>query len=163
MPGPRNNKAKRKVSIRKEKARIARKVSATSTASSSSAESVEPLSNSDDSITDTPLLFAPQPRIASPSNACGSFLSIDEYHSQHLDSQFRKVTLNEPPPLPRPCIHDPGNGPRVKDLMGFLKSPISSQPSWNVIDCMEYHHQEVIDFLLTLLPFEQAVVSRGVT
>ena len=151
MPGPRNSRAKRRVSIQKEKLKVARKVS---TSSSSSTDS-EPLPTPNDR--DDAPIFAPQPRIASPSN--GPVSSMDEFEMKRLETQFAGFPLNDPPLLPQPCIHDPGNGPRVKDLMGFLKSPFSSQPSWEVKDCMAYHHQEVMDFLSTLLPFEQAVVS----
>ena len=182
MPGPRNKTAKRRVSMQKEKTKARRKVSATSAvsvlstgsgSSGDSSEEVEIIQDEEDFEPYTPL-FAPQPRIASPSHG-NAFLhppfnfhpSNDVSYSpiQQLENQLSKASFapstGEDDGIPHPCIHDPGNGPRVKDLMSFLKSAISSPPSWDVEDCMEYHHQEVFDFLITLLPFEQAVVSIG--
>jgi hypothetical protein len=155
MPGPRNSRAKRRVSIQKEKTRVARKVSGSS---SSSAES-EPLPTPNER--DDATIFAPRPRIASPSHSQGPVSTMEEHAVKQLEHRLSKLPLDDIPPIPQPCIHDPGNGPRVKDLIGFLKSPFSSEPSWDVEDCMAYHQQEVMDFLTTLLPFEQGVVSSA--
>ena len=60
--------------------------------------------------------------------------------------------------LSNPIIHDPGNGPRVKDMRAFLNSSFS-QPAW--MDdplCAEFAQREILQMLCTVLPEETALV-----
>jgi len=172
MPGPRNTKAKRKASGKKEKQRASTKgyrnvsgcsqFSAMTTTTTSSglqsSDSDQELSEVDDnSIKQS---FDSEPRIASGTSS-PEFVAISPPpildKMSHLQiTEEEEDTLH--PPIPQPCIHDPGNGPRVRDVEGFLQSRFSSPPSWEDWECMTYHEQEVMDFLTQLLPVEQALV-----
>ena len=60
--------------------------------------------------------------------------------------------------LSNPIIHDPGNGPRVKNMRAFLDSSFS-QPAW--MDdplCAEFAQREILQMLCTVLPEETALV-----
>jgi len=60
--------------------------------------------------------------------------------------------------LSNPIIHDPGNGPRVKNMHAFLDSSFS-QPAW--MDdplCAEFAQREILQMLYTVLPEETALV-----
>ncbi len=60
--------------------------------------------------------------------------------------------------LSNPIIHDPGNGPRVKNMRAFLDSSFS-QPAWtdNPL-CAEFAQREILQMLCTVLPEETALV-----
>ncbi|KZT39816.1 hypothetical protein SISSUDRAFT_984358 [Sistotremastrum suecicum HHB10207 ss-3] len=57
-----------------------------------------------------------------------------------------------------PCVHDPGNGPRVKDLFAFIESAYATKPTLDDPQCREYYYQDVLDLLVELLPRETAVI-----
>lgn len=60
--------------------------------------------------------------------------------------------------LSNPIIHDPGNGPRVRNMRAFLDSSFS-QPAW--LDdplCAEFAQREILQMLCTVLPEETALV-----
>ena len=60
--------------------------------------------------------------------------------------------------LSNPIIHDPGNGPRVKNMRAFLNSSFS-QPAWTDDPlCAEFAQREVLQMLCTVLPEEIAFV-----
>ncbi len=60
--------------------------------------------------------------------------------------------------LSNPIIHDPGNGPRVKDMRAFLNSSFS-QPAWTDDPlCAEFSQREILQMLCTVLPEETALV-----
>ncbi|KAG2107738.1 uncharacterized protein F5147DRAFT_202066 [Suillus discolor] len=77
---------------------------------------------------------------------------------------------HEPPPKPPaphvqefheevlPIIHDPGNGPRVRDVRGFLTSFFAQPPSLEDPLCAEFSQEEVLQMLCTTLPEETAIV-----
>lgn len=58
-----------------------------------------------------------------------------------------------------PSIHDPGNGPRVRDVRAFLSSFFAQPPSLEDALCAEFSQEEVLQMLCTLLPEETAIVS----
>ncbi|TFK47223.1 hypothetical protein OE88DRAFT_1686660 [Heliocybe sulcata] len=65
----------------------------------------------------------------------------------------------EQAPLPKgPCIVDPGNGPRVKDISVFLSSRFAAPPAANDPMCAEFAQEEVLEMLSTVLPEEMAMV-----
>lgn len=60
--------------------------------------------------------------------------------------------LNKPP-----FIHDPGNGPRVRDTKEFLESEFFSQPpAFDDPLCAEFAQAEVLQMLQTVLPDDMA-------
>jgi hypothetical protein len=61
--------------------------------------------------------------------------------------------------LPSTSIHDPGNGPRVRDVQAFLSSFFAQPPSLEDPLCAEFSQEEVLQMLCTILPEETAMVS----
>ncbi|KAG2338947.1 hypothetical protein BDR05DRAFT_892515 [Suillus weaverae] len=57
-----------------------------------------------------------------------------------------------------PIIHDPGNGPRVRDVRGFLASFFAQPPSLEDPLCAEFSQEEVLQMLCTTLSEETAMV-----
>ncbi len=62
--------------------------------------------------------------------------------------------------LKPPFIHDPGSGPRVKDVRAFLESRLASPPSLDDPLCGEFADEAVLQMLCTVLPEETAMVRR---
>lgn len=60
--------------------------------------------------------------------------------------------------LKPPFIHDPGSGPRVKDVRAFLESRLASPPSLDDPLCGEFADEAVLQMLCTVLPEETAMV-----
>ncbi|KAI0299067.1 hypothetical protein B0F90DRAFT_1730547 [Multifurca ochricompacta] len=59
--------------------------------------------------------------------------------------------------LSNPIIHDPGNGPRVRNMDAFLKSSFA-QPAWTADQlCAEFAQREILQMLCTVLPEEIAL------
>jgi len=58
-----------------------------------------------------------------------------------------------------PSIHDPGNGPRVRDVRAFLSSFFAQPPSLDDPLCAEFSQEEVLQMLCTSLPEDTAIVS----
>ena len=55
-------------------------------------------------------------------------------------------------------IHDPGNGPRVRDTRAFLTSFFAQPPTLDDPLCAEFAQSEVCQMLCTVLPEETALV-----
>jgi hypothetical protein len=60
--------------------------------------------------------------------------------------------------LQKPYIHDPGNGPRVRDARTFLDSYFAQPPALDDPLCAEFAQEEVFQMLCTILPEEAALV-----
>jgi hypothetical protein len=60
--------------------------------------------------------------------------------------------------LSNPIIHDPGNGPRVKNMRAFLKSSFSQPACMDDPLCAEFAQREILQMLCTVLPEETALV-----
>lgn len=84
-------------------------------------------------------------------------------------SEISCLGYEPPPKLPAPhvqefheevlpIIHDPGNGPRVRDVRGFLSSFFAHPPSLDDPLCAEFSQEEVLQMLCTALPEETAMV-----
>lgn len=132
MPGPRNihAKKKRKSSGKKDKKPKPWLDATSSHSTTSRSPTLSPL----------PPFTPPQPY---------SFHDIAE----SLDSVVEEI-------LPQvPYIHDPGNGPRVRDTRAFLSSYFAQPPSLDDPLCAEFAQQEVLQMLFTVLPEETALVS----
>lgn len=59
-----------------------------------------------------------------------------------------------------PFIHDPGNGPRVKDVKMFLKSSFAQPVAQGDEVCREFGQIEVLEMLQTILPEDTALVGN---
>jgi hypothetical protein len=57
-----------------------------------------------------------------------------------------------------PFIHDPGNGPRVRDAKMFMNSFFAQPPALDDPLCREFAQEEVLEMLKTVLPEETALV-----
>ena len=65
--------------------------------------------------------------------------------------------------LQTPYIHDPGNGPRVKNTRTFLTSYFAQPPSLDEPLCAEFAQEEVLQMLCTVLPEETALVRPSLS
>src|ERR1700730_4557155 len=73
----------------------------------------------------------------------------------------RKLTECRPPEgTPYIYIHDPGNGPRVRDTRAFLSSYFAHPPSLDDPLCAEFAQEEVLQMLMTVLPKDIALVRN---
>jgi hypothetical protein len=64
--------------------------------------------------------------------------------------------------LKPPFLHDPGNGPRVRDVKTFLKSSFSQPVAQEDALCMEFGQPEVLEMLMTVLAEETALVGGSI-
>ncbi|KAG6877275.1 hypothetical protein C0993_008923 [Termitomyces sp. T159_Od127] len=77
---------------------------------------------------------------------------------EHQPSRQGELEMTVPQ---APFIHDPGNGPRVRDVRTFLSSKFFAQPpALNDPLCAEFAQKEVLEMLMTVLPEEVALGSR---
>ena len=60
--------------------------------------------------------------------------------------------------LSNPIIHDPGTGPRVRNMRAFLNSSFAQPPSTVDPLCAEFAQGEILQMLCTVLPEETALV-----
>ncbi|KDQ54544.1 hypothetical protein JAAARDRAFT_182027 [Jaapia argillacea MUCL 33604] len=79
-----------------------------------------------------------------------------------IDSQLQKyvdLDIDDSSVLPKaPCIVDPGNGPRVRDVAAFLSTSFAASPSYDDDLCAEFAQPEVLEMLCTVLPQEMALI-----
>ncbi|KAG8908915.1 hypothetical protein FRB99_000018 [Tulasnella sp. 403] len=71
---------------------------------------------------------------------------------------FIPAQTNVAPIPPPPFITNPGNGPRVLDVVQFLASPFADQPSTTDPRCLDLGSPEVLPILAELLPPEVALI-----
>jgi hypothetical protein len=62
-----------------------------------------------------------------------------------------------------PFIHDPGNGPRVRDVKMFIKSSFAPPVAQEDELCQEFGQKEVLEMLMTILPEDTALVGSILT
>lgn len=80
----------------------------------------------------------------------------DHQHDLHYEHDEEHEGL-----IPQtPYIHDPGNGPRVRDTRAFLNSYFAQPPGLNDPLCAEFAQEEVCQMLCTVLPEETALVRH---
>ena len=83
--------------------------------------------------------------------------SIDEFPLP--PPQHRVVAPIEPPALSMAFLHDPGNGPRVRNVGEFLKSPFAAPASLEHEYCGAFANDGILEALRAVLPEEMALVS----
>jgi hypothetical protein len=133
MPGPRNIKKKRKSGTKREK--NARGKESSSLDNHQPSADLKPLSPS---LSPLPPRLPLQPYNARQFSEC---LELVERKTAPLDEILLKT----------PYIHDPGNGPRVRDTRTFLASYFAQPPTLEDPMCAEFA-QEVIDaFLIRIM------------
>jgi hypothetical protein len=150
MPGPCNLKKKRGNQAKKdkrEKLRRAQRSSESATSSSPHGDKPEPVQWHDPDLETTPPSCRP------------TSLSPLEFSN----ANFERTTPNSSPDIPEGTpyvyIHDPGNGPRVRDTRAFLSSFFAHPPAIHDPLCAEFAQEEVLQMLVTILPEETALVG----
>ncbi|GBE87091.1 hypothetical protein SCP_1003380 [Sparassis crispa] len=140
MPGPRNAKKKKQTRDKKISRRKASRQLTTEPAP-------RPLAPQ------TPQ--TPQPRLK----------ASDDIHINHHDHEKEERPINHKDDAPTPhaltktlFIHDPGNGPRVRDVDAFLASSFAAPPSFDDPLCAEFAQDEVLEMLCAVLPEETAQI-----
>lgn len=128
MPGPCNSKKKKKAVAKKNKKNTS---AIQATAFPEPPPLVHKLEPPPSDIVCT--IHEPLPKLPGPR--------VQEFHEEVL-----------------PIIHDPGNGPRVRDVRGFLASFFAQPPSLEDPLCAEFSQEEVLQMLCTALSEETAIV-----
>jgi hypothetical protein len=83
-------------------------------------------------------------------------------HSPQLEysaANFEQYQREQDDDTPYIYIHDPGNGPRVRDTRTFLSSFFAQPPAMDDPLCAEFAQEEVLQMLMTVLPEETALVQ----
>ena len=84
----------------------------------------------------------------------------------HTPPSYDAAVTDSNAPIPasllkNPFIHDPGDGPRVKDVRAFLASSLAAPPSLDDPLCMEFSDEAVLEMLCAVLPYETAHVCAN--
>lgn len=141
MPGPCNIKKKRKAQAHKAKKAKARR-------------SLETLPLNTSAAYETAL--GPPEAVTPQCNQSLTFKEI-EFIDRNVVADVEQQAVEIVPQTP--YIHDPGNGPRVRDTRTFLTSFFAHPPSLEDPLCAEFAQEEVLQMLMTVLPEETALVN----
>lgn len=175
MPGPGNIKKMKKAQNKKDKRTKGRSsLSAVDTPSSNdssfdtsneaSLESADTAEHAPDA--PIPTLRPPSPPESPKPSSILSHLENDvDTPSSHESPLPSTPPEEEDDPtltfLKKPMmIHDPGNGPRVRDAPAFISSSFAQPPCMDDPLCAEFAQQEVLQMLRTVLPEETALVRH---
>ncbi|TFK37608.1 hypothetical protein BDQ12DRAFT_652665 [Crucibulum laeve] len=185
MPGPSNSKSKKRKAKGKSKApTTATTTTATTTTTTNQTTKADDADTSLESTNTTPsscyyhsfspsppsspsptLLTPPPPFQLLPANPLFPFSHYTDTDyplpphpskpilDPHLHPYIESVLLTQP------YIHDPGNGPRVRDPRAFLEGKFFVQDV--ALDdpmCAEFAQEEVLEMLKTVLPEETALI-----
>ncbi|TBU52557.1 hypothetical protein BD310DRAFT_940011 [Dichomitus squalens] len=113
------------------------------------------------------LVYEPLPQLSHDGYLHQQEYDTEQFQQQVIyphDTTYPHSSLypDEPPIPPSllkiPFIHDPGNGPRVKDIRAFLASRLASPPSLDDPLCGEFADDAVLQMLCTVLPEETAMI-----
>ena len=87
--------------------------------------------------------------------------SYDKSSSTNASHHSEKTPPLEviPTALQQPFIHNPGNGPRVRDVAAYLSSFFAAPPSMADPQCAAYTSSSILKALRAILPEEVALVS----
>ncbi|KZT05292.1 uncharacterized protein LAESUDRAFT_656177 [Laetiporus sulphureus 93-53] len=166
MPGPRNMKKKKQVESKKAKRNKPLPDKPTLETDACDVRSHPPASHhshhaSETSVPDTisnqvsELQIWSQPPSDSPDDhvrRTTPYTYDMTYEDAHLDADIPPIFTK------KPFIHDPGNGPRVRDTRAFLASTFASPPSLEDPLCAEFAQDEMLEMLSLILPEETALV-----
>ncbi|KAI1782927.1 hypothetical protein LXA43DRAFT_1048934 [Ganoderma leucocontextum] len=95
----------------------------------------------------------PQEHAVYPQAQHPTYPSYSPHPEEPVDAPSIPSSLLKPP-----FIHDPGSGPRVKDVRAFLESRLASPPSLDDPLCGEFADEAVLQMLCTVLPEETAMI-----
>lgn len=162
MPGPHNAKKKKRAHQKKKKQH------ANSKTHTSTPVSVQPIYPEVSDLVSSPIpVSLPIPAKTDPPDNKSPDLHERIPWPDHDTPSLPASPLEYGPPddptlvlLSNPIIHDPGNGPRVRNMRAFLDSSFS-QPAW--MDdplCAEFAQHEILQMLYTVLPEETALVRN---
>ncbi|KAH9477076.1 hypothetical protein JR316_0010992 [Psilocybe cubensis] len=153
MPGPSNNRKKTKAKSKNLKKQttsqkkcpdISERVDDLPLDTEPSNQSSAPSSPS------PPVLRTPSPPLLDPISEKGC--SVPHNYVPRTADQIEQILFQEP------FIHDPGNGPRVRDARAFMASFFAQPPALNDPLCAEFAQDEVLQMLCTVLPEEAALL-----
>jgi hypothetical protein len=85
--------------------------------------------------------------------------SIDEFPIPPPLPRRRVIEPIEPPTLSMAFLHDPGNGPRVRNVSEFLMSRFAAPANLEHEYCGVFANDEVLEALRAVLPEKMALVS----
>lgn len=158
MPGPHN--AKKNKRGRKKKKNHTNSRAHTTTSTSVAAHTTH------DTVPDVPS----SPTLAPATPGVHEAEGIYPAHREDVPRKGN-VALSSSPSLPygpkddptlillsNPIIHDPGNGPRIKNMRAFINSSFSQPACMDDPLCAEFAQREILQMLYTILPEETALV-----
>lgn len=157
MPGPSNGRKKRKSRGKEQKKK--KTVSSFQPSLDASIDSNHKTSNSSDS-SSSPPVHAPISHVRDEQSIHPvSFQAVEQAHDIYepplacTEDDYSHILLQ------KPFIYNPGNGPRVTNMRGFLASRFFSQPPAleNPL-CAEFAQDAVLEMIKTVLPEELALV-----
>ncbi|KAK2464123.1 hypothetical protein APHAL10511_003871 [Amanita phalloides] len=144
MPGPCNNKKKRKTANKIHRTPKKPQIPEIKSETSDPPQNSSPLSSR-----------SPSQRLLTPPSIPYDPVNQFEFPKDQLTFDDD----NSLPPMPMPYIHDPGNGPRVRDTRAFLSSTYFAQkPAMHIPLCAEFAQPEILEMLRTILPEETALI-----
>ncbi|KAJ7468656.1 hypothetical protein FB451DRAFT_1136821 [Mycena latifolia] len=148
MPGPSNSNSRKKLKNGTGKKRARPRLSLESTASDATASSA---SSAD--IRTPPLSLSPGARSPKLADDADEALFADA-------ARYECHGAADAGAFPKPFMHDPGNGTRVRDMRAFLTSPFNfaQPPAYEDPLCAEFAREEVLQMLCTVLPEETALI-----
>ncbi|KAF8970604.1 hypothetical protein BDZ97DRAFT_1901973 [Flammula alnicola] len=155
MPGPSNNKRKGKSrgkNPKRQSGNLPRPLQTQTQYLAVPSNDQHQLSSNDassePSSASTPSLKTPSPVTFDFSPHRKELSSLDD----DIPRTVEEVMLQEP------FIHDPGNGPRVRDARAFMSSFFAKPPAMDDPLSAEFAQEEVLQMLCTILPEETALI-----
>jgi hypothetical protein len=159
MPGPTSTKRQQKMQKKKERTKQTRNQSVSITTTTTTLLALANLPESEWSAFDPPparIEDFPLPPVHSDEFVITAS-SIDEFPIP--PPLHRVIAPVEPPTLSMAFLHNPGNGPRVRNMREFLHSRFAAPASLEHEYCGVFATDEVLEALRAVLPEEMALVS----
>ncbi|KAF8637164.1 hypothetical protein AX17_003068 [Amanita inopinata Kibby_2008] len=153
MPGPSNNRRRRKATSKTRKNNTKKSCKSKTEFDEKAAERLHELSQQLDE-------SSPPSSTRSPSQLLTpSPVPYQRTYEQQKDWENLYAFEEDQFLPPTPYIHDPGNGPRVRDTRAFLSSSFFAQkPALDIPLCAEFAQPEILEMLRTVLPEETALI-----
>ncbi|PPQ91594.1 hypothetical protein CVT25_013692 [Psilocybe cyanescens] len=152
MPGPSNNRKKTKAKNKNQK-----RQSISLPQPRPQRVDDQPLETQRSNQSSTPSSPSP-PSLRTPSPPLLESLSVEKEIQPFQKYIPRTVEQIEQILFQEPFIHDPGNGPRVRDARAFMASFFAQPPALTDPLCAEFAQDEVLQMLCTILPEETALI-----
>ncbi len=164
MPGPTSTKRQQKIQKKKERVKKTRSElvpTSTSTAllalaNLQQSSVFDPPPARVEDFASPPAYHHPDDEFPPPSPSPSPSPSLSPSPPQPL--RHRVIEPIEPPTLSMSFLHDPGNGPRVRNVREFLKSRFAAPASVEHEYCGLFMNDKVLEALRAVLPDEMAMV-----